>query len=59
MCDIRTGSILWLLPKRECIATQLPLNPDLENGCYDHPVLVLRADAKQAQASILLVRTLI
>lgn len=58
-CNVLPGSILWLLSKSKCDAITLPLNPDLDDGCYDHPVLILRADFKQAQASILLVRTLI
>lgn len=49
------GSIFWLLPKSKC-ASDLVMNSGLDDGCFDHPALILSANANQATATILIVR---
>ena len=48
------GSIFWL-PSYEACAGRLVC--DLDEGSYNHPVLVLTTNDKQASATVLIVRT--
>lgn len=52
---VSRGSIFWL-PARGMCDERLLLYLDLDEGCYDHPVLVLRTNTKQATATVLIVR---
>lgn len=53
--NVLPGSILWLLPKSKC-ALDLVVNSGMDDGCFDHPALILSANPKQAIATILIVR---
>lgn len=49
---ISRGDILWLKPKSACCVTAYL---DMEDGCFDHPALILHSDPQLATATILLV----
>lgn len=54
---ISPGAILWLPAPGWCWEEQsrLIVDPDLDDGCFDHPVLVLRKSHQQETALILIV----
>lgn len=52
---ISRRSIFWI-PARSMCDERLLLHLDLDEGCFDHPVLVLRTNTKQATATVLIVR---
>lgn len=53
--EIARGDILWLKPKSDCCVTRPFASIEMEDGCFDHPALILHADPQQATATILLV----
>lgn len=53
--EITRGDILWLKPKSSCCVTTSFASIDMEDGCFDHPALILHSDPQQATATILLV----
>lgn len=54
--EITRGNILWLKPKSACCVTTPFAYIDMEDRCFDNPVLILLPDPQQATATILLVR---
>lgn len=56
--EVTPGSILWLSAAEACMEadSSLFIDPDLDPGCFNHPVLVLRKIHKQEIALILIVR---
>lgn len=56
MGDIIAGSILWLPSAEACMNTNLFVDPWLDDGSFNHPVMILRKNHKQETAFILLVR---
>ena len=50
---ILAGKIMWL-PKQE----QLDLDLGIDDGCYNHPVVVLSAFTEDDKVIVLLVRTM-
>lgn len=52
------GSILWL-PRREVIPVMHKIHtPNMEDGCFNHPVVLLEVNKVRARAVILIVRIL-
>lgn len=54
MCS--AGSIHWLLPKDRIPSEHLLAAPEIDDGCLDHPVLILAANAARKEVAILIVR---
>lgn len=52
---ISRGNILWLKSKSACCVQASFAYLDMEDGCFDHPALILHSDPQQATATILLV----
>ena len=53
--NVLPGCIVWLLSKSRC-APDLVENSGMDDGCFDHPALILSVNPKQATATILIVR---
>ena len=49
---VLVGNIYWLSSSKMDDAG-FYVDPDLDQGCFDHPVLVLSTDSKQAIATVL------
>lgn len=55
--EVNAGCIFWLPAAEAC--TEHPsvfIDPDLDHGCFNHPVLILRKSHKQDTALVLIVR---
>jgi hypothetical protein len=50
----KPGDICWLKPKAP-LDEELQNNAGLSEGCYNHPVVVLRAQAQTTKACIFIV----
>ena len=50
------GSILWLPPRKDILDEHAFGTEALQDGCLNHPVLVLAADYTRNEAVILIVR---
>ena len=51
------GSIMWLPPKDRIPSEHLYAARDIDEGCFNHPVLVLSADRAQTEVIFLTVRS--
>jgi hypothetical protein len=56
--DAMAGCILWL-PKKDEIDEHLLVGVRMDDGCFNHPVVVLSADPVERKATILIVSILI
>ena len=56
--QVNAGSICWLPAAEACTENAHSgfIDPDLDAGCFNHPVLVLRKSRKQDTALVLIVR---
>lgn len=55
--EVNAGCIFWLPAVEACMEhPNVFLDPDLDHGCFNHPVLVLRRSHKQDTALVLIVR---
>ena len=52
--DIRAGYILWL-PRKDEIDAQLLGDAEIDDGCFNHPIVVLSTDQADGTATILIV----
>jgi len=52
LASVIPGRIMWL-PSRE----QLPTDIGLNDGCYDHPVVILSYDPRDGKVTFCLVST--
>jgi hypothetical protein len=50
------GSIHWLLPRDRIPSEHLLAAQEVDEGCYNHPVLILAVDATFTEAAVLIVR---
>lgn len=48
------GCILWL-PKKDQIDQHLVIGLDIDDGCFNHPVVVLSVDPEERNATVLIV----
>ena len=55
--DPLAGCILWL-PKKDEMNPYLALAPDIAEGCFNHPVVVLCVNRENRNATVLIVSTL-
>lgn len=51
---IQTGCILWL-PKKDDIDERLLAGVDIEDGCFNHPIVVLSTNRAEGKATVLIV----
>lgn len=56
--ELQPGCILWL-PKKAEINEHLLVDFDINNGCFNHPVVVLSTNLNQGKATVFIVSTLI
>lgn len=49
------GAILWLPPKANIPSEHLSAADSVEEGCFNHPVLVLSVNAAETTAIVLVV----
>ena len=55
--QVNAGGIFWLPAAEACMEHANGfLDPDLDQGCFNHPVLILRKSHKQETALVLIVR---
>jgi hypothetical protein len=52
--EIRAGCILWL-PKKDDIEQRFLTGFDIDDGCFNHPVLVLSTRSSGRKAMVLIV----
>lgn len=55
--DTLVGCILWL-PTKDRIDHRLLVGVDIDDGCFNHPVVVLSTDLAEGKAIILIVSVL-
>jgi hypothetical protein len=53
-----SGTILWLPPKGEIPAEQLVAASYIEEGCFNHPVLVMSVNQTRTEVLVLVVRSM-
>lgn len=56
--DNRAGCIFWL-PKKDYIDERLLAGIDIDDGCFNHPVVVLSIDPNDGKATVLIVSILV
>ena len=56
--DVKAGCILWL-PRKDKIKEYLLEGMEIDDGCFNHPVLVLSTEPAQGKASVLIVSILL
>jgi hypothetical protein len=49
------GSIYWLPPKEQICSDHLLTTDLLEDGCFNHPVVILATDSSHKEAALLIV----
>ena len=55
MQEPQPGNIYWL-PAKDKIIPDLLTHLEIDDGCFDHPVIVLFRDSTEQKATILIVR---
>lgn len=55
-CLDRLEGRIMMLPKREDIADSIPADPPIDNGIFNHPVIVLSKKESQGKVAVFVVK---